>query len=185
LWFEEISTKLLAKYKPTVDCNFLFGNSSVCQAYKQESLEFLDSYKYAVRSNVQELKELLSVCTKTAFIDEENSIDHFLHVWNQDEQFPQMVKGNSFFQQRYSWNMSGTWLFRKLLSSRLKAFATSGIIGFWERFCLKYCIKQPEQLSVSHNPIINSKATNFKPQKLGSNLTSLFFIMFIISYIDY
>jgi hypothetical protein len=80
-----------------------------------------------------------------------------------------MVKGTSFFQQSYTWTMSDTWLFRKLLNSRLKAFTTSGIIGFWENFCLKYCKKPPE---LQNLPII-SKARTFKAQRLGSNLFSV------------
>jgi hypothetical protein len=177
-WFAEMWSNLFAKYKPKGSCNIIFGNSSTCQTCRKKSFEFIDTYTYAVRSDVQKLKEILSVCTNTAFIDTEISIDNVLHIWNKDEHLPLMVKGSPFFQQSHSWTMSNTWVFRKLLSSRLKAFTTSGIIGFWERFCLKHC-KKPPELSELENPATNFKTITFKSQKLGSNISSLFFILLI------
>jgi hypothetical protein len=141
---------------------------------------FVDSYSYVVRSDVKKLKELLSVCTNTALIDTETSIDSFLQIWNQDENLPSMVKGSPFFQQSHSWTIIDAWLFRKLLSFRLKTFTTSGIIGFWERFCLKHCKSQSE----FQNSAINSKTFIFKAQKLGSNITSLFLMLLIASAIS-
>jgi hypothetical protein len=186
-WFAEMWSNLFAKYKPKGSCNIIFGNSSTCQTCRKKSFEFIDTYKYAVRSDVQKLKEILSVCTNTAFIDTEISIDNVLHIWNQDEHLPLMVKGSPFFQQSYSWTMSNTWIYLyisvyiymyKLLISRLKAFTTSGIIGFWERFCLKHC-KKPPELSQLENPATNFKTITFKSQKLKSNISSLFFILLI------
>jgi hypothetical protein len=177
-WFAEKWMNLFAKYKPTGSCNIIFGNSSTCQTCRKKSFEFIDTYTYAVRSDVQKLKEILPVCTNTAFIDTEISIDNVLHIWNQDEHLPLMVKGSPFFQQSHSWTMSNTWLFRKLLSSRLKGFTTSGIIGFWERFCLKHC-KKPPELSELENSATNLKTITFKTQKLGSNISSLFLILLI------
>jgi hypothetical protein len=176
-------TNQLAKQKPNGDCNLFHVDSSNCQGYRRKSFEFVNSYTYAVRSDVDKLKEKLSVCTNTAFIDTETSIDNFLHIWNQDERLPSMVKGNSFYQQSYSWTMGYPWLLRKVMSSRMKAFTTSGIIGFWERFCLKYC-KMQSEISDVHNTIKNFNAVTFKPQKLASNMTSLFLIMLIISAVS-
>jgi hypothetical protein len=184
LWFGEIETKMFAKYKSWAECRILWGNSSSCQASRKKLFEFLDSYRYVVRSDADKLKEKLSVCTKTAFIDTETSIDNILHIWNQDEHLPSMVKGSSFFQRSYSWAMSDTWILRKLMSSRIKAFTTSGIIGFWEGFCLKHC-KIQSGTNEFHNPVMNSKAVTFKPQKLASNLTSLFLMMLIVSTISF
>jgi hypothetical protein len=178
MWFREMKTKLFVKYKPKGYCDLFSGNSSSCKAYRKKWFGFVSSYRYAVRSDVQKLKEILSDCTNTAFIDTETSIDELLHIWNQDEHVPSMVKGSPFFQRSYYWAMSDTWLLRKLMSSRLKAFTASGIIGFWERFCLKHCKKQ-SGFSGIQNQVKNSKATVFKAQKLGSNVTSLFLILLI------
>jgi hypothetical protein len=178
LWRDEVKNKLFAKYKPDDHCYPVSGNSSSCQASRKKLFEFIDSYTYALRSDVLKLKEKLSVCTNTAFIDTETSINCFLHIWNQDEHLPSMVKGTSFFLESYSWTMSHTWLLRKLLNSRLNAFTTSGIIGFWERFCLKHC-KKSQELSELQNPPTNSKAATFNAQKLESNISSLFFILLI------
>jgi hypothetical protein len=176
LWSDEVGNKLFAKHKPDDHCYPISGNSSSCQASRKKWFEFIDTYTYALHSDVQKLKDKLSVCTNTAFIDTETSIDSFLHIWNQDEHLPSMVKGTSFFPQSYSWTMSNTWLLR--MNSRLNAFATSGIIGFWETFCLKHC-KKPQGLSGLQNPPINSKAVTFNAQKLESNISSLFFILLI------
>jgi hypothetical protein len=170
LWFADIWIKLLAKYNSTEECDFVFGNSASCEASRTKTYEFLDSYRYAVRSNVQKLKEILSVCTNTAYVDMETSIDQVLHILNQDKSVPTMVKGTSFFHQSHYWTMSYTSLLRKLMNSRLKAFTTSGIIAFWERFCSKYCKKRPEH-SAFHNPVMNSQDRTFKSQELESNLT--------------
>jgi hypothetical protein len=107
----------------------------------------------------------------------------FLHIWSQDEHLPSMVKGSLFFQRSFNWAMSDTWILRKLMSSRMKAFTAFGIFGFWERFCLKHCRMQSET-SEFHIPVKNLKPGTFKPQKLGSNLTSLFLIKLIISTIS-
>jgi hypothetical protein len=172
-WFSEMWKKL---YKPK-DYSNSFSEKEF-QAERDKIFKFVDSYSYVVRSDVQKLKEVLSVCTNTAFIDTETAIDSFLHIWNQDEHLPSMVKGSPFFQQSHSWTMRDTWLFRKLLNFRLKAFTTSGIIGFWERFCLKHCKKQSE-LSELQYPDVNSKIITFNAQKLGSNISSLFFMLLI------
>jgi hypothetical protein len=180
-WFREIWRKLYVNgqnYSQMFHCNVFAENSSTCQAKRKEWFGFVNSYRYAVRSDVEKLKEMLSVCTNTAFIDTETSIDNFLHIWNQDEHLPSMVKGKPFFQQSYYWTMTDTWLLRKLMSFRVKAFTTSGIIGFWERFCLKHCKKPPEH-SELQNLLINSNTITFKPQKLGTNISSLFFILLI------
>jgi hypothetical protein len=182
-WFIETITNQPAEHKSTGACDQFHIDSSNCQGFRRKSFEFVNSYTYAVRSDVEKLKEKLSVCTNTAFIDTETSIDNFLHIWNQDEGLPSMVKGNSFYQQSYSWTMGYTWLLRKVMSSRMKAFTTSGIIGFWERFCLKYC-KMQSEISDVHNTIKNFNAVTFKPQKLASNMTSLFLIMLIISAVS-
>jgi hypothetical protein len=178
LWFVEMRNKQFAKYEQKGGCDVLSGNSSTCEADRKKTFKFLDSYRYAVRSDVQKLKEILSVCTHTALIDRENAIDGFLHIWNQDEHVPPMVKGTSFFQQSYTWTMSHTWVLRKLLSFRLTAFTATGIIGFWERFCLKHCKKPPEFSELQSPPII-FKTNTFKPQKLQSNMSTLFFILLI------
>jgi hypothetical protein len=179
LWFDEVSNKLFAKYKPSGYCDMYHGNSSSCLAFRKKSFEFLDSYTYVVRSNVEKLKKMLSVCTNTAYIDTETSINNFLHFRNEDEHLPPMVKGNSFFQQSHYWTISRSWVLKKLISYRLKAFADSGIIGFWEAFCLKYCKQQPGK-EKSHELIMVSKMKAFRPQELGSNLISLFFIILIL-----
>jgi hypothetical protein len=70
LWFSEMTTNLFAKYKPS-DCSMVHGKSSSCQASRETLFEFLDSYGYVVLSDVQKLKEKLSVCTNTAFFDTE------------------------------------------------------------------------------------------------------------------
>jgi hypothetical protein len=176
LWFAETWKILFTKYKPKGSCNYVSGDSSTCQVFRKKSFEFLDSYRYAIRSDVEKLKEILSVCTNTAFIDTETSIDSFLPIWNQDERVPSMVKGSSFFQRSHTWTMSNTWLLRKHMSSRMKTFTTAGIIGFWERYCVKHCKKQSEP-SELQNSVMNSTAMTFKPQKLGSNIISLFLIL--------
>jgi hypothetical protein len=79
--------------------------------------------------------------------------------------------------------MSDTWLLRKLMNSRLKAFTTSGIIAFWEKFCSKYC-KKPQERSALHTPVMNSNDGTFKSQELESNLASLFFLILIMSSIS-
>jgi hypothetical protein len=183
LLFDEMRIKVFAKFKPKGLCDMFSGNSSTCQADRNKFFGFIDSYRYVERSDVEKLKEILAVCTNTAFIDKENSIDDFLHIWSQDEHFPSMVKGSLFFQRSFNWAMSDTWILRKLMSSRMKAFTASGIFGFWERFCLKHCRMQSET-SEFHIPVKNLKAGTFKPQKLGSNLTSLFLIKLIISTIS-
>jgi hypothetical protein len=172
-----------AEHKSTGACDQFHIDSSSCQAFRRKTFEFVNSYTYAVRSDVDKLKKKLSVCTNTAFIDTETSIDNFLHIWNQDERFPSMVKGNPFYQQSYSWTMGYSWLLRKVMSSRMKAFTTSGIIGFWERFCLKYCKIQSET-SDFHNTTKNCNAVTVKPQKLALDMTSLFLIMLIISAVS-
>jgi hypothetical protein len=179
LWFRE----MFAKYKLSSDCGKFHGNSSKSQVFRSKLFGFLDSYMYAIRSDVQRLKKILSVCKNTAYIDTEISIDNILHIWNQDEHIPSMVKGSPFFQLNYYWTMRNMWLLRKLVSSRMEAFTTSGIIGFWERFCLKYCKMQSESRDFQ-NTVRNSKAVTFKPQKLASNITSLFLIMLIISAVS-
>jgi hypothetical protein len=181
-WFTEVKVKLLKRYKfPVGECSEYHGNSTDCQAYRKELFGFVDSYSYVLRSSFKELKEKLAVCTKTAYIDSESSIDHFLHLWNEDSRSPPMVKGNSFFQKNYDWTIKQSWLLRKLMSSRLKAFTASGIIQFWESFCLKHCKSQTGHAK-SHKSVMNSKTTKtFKSQDLGSNLTSLFFLMLILS----
>jgi hypothetical protein len=183
LWFTDMWTKLLAKYDSTEECDFVFGNSASCQPSREKTYEFLDSYRYAVRSNVQELKKILSVCTNTAYVDTETSIDQVLHILNQDKSVPTMVKGNSFFQKSHYWTMSYTWLLRKLMVSRLQVFTTSGIIAFWERFCSKYCKKRTGH-SALHLPVMTSQDRNFESQELESNLTSLFFLLLIMSAIS-
>jgi hypothetical protein len=174
-----METKLLEMYKPTDHCNMFVGNSATCQAFRNKLYEFLMSYRYAVRSNVQKLKEILSACTNTAYFDSETSIDHVLNILNQNKNVPSMVKGTSFFQQSHYWTISRTLVIRNFISSRLKAFTTSGIIAFWERFCSKYCKNQPEHGSF-HSPDKNSNEKSFKSQELESNLTSLFFLMLIM-----
>jgi hypothetical protein len=183
LWFVDMRTQLLTKYNPTEECDFVFNKSSTCQTFMKKLYEFLDSYRYAVRSNVQRLKKVLSVCTNTAYVDTETSIDHVLHILYQDKSVPTMVKGSLFFQQSHYWTMSDTWLLRKLMNSRLKAFTTSGIIAFWEKFCSKYC-RKPQERSALHTPVMNSNDGTFKSQELESNLASLFFLILIMSSIS-
>jgi hypothetical protein len=183
LWFVDMRKQLLTKYNPTEECDFVFNKSSTCQTFMKKSYEFLDSYRYAVRSNVQRIKKVLSVCTNTAYVDTETSIDHVRHILNEDKSVPTMVKGSSFFQQSHYWTISDTWLLRKLMNSRLKAFTTSGIIAFWEKFCSKYC-NQPHERSALHTPDMNSNDRTFKSQELESNLASLFFLILIMSTIS-
>jgi hypothetical protein len=111
LWFIGMIIKLYAHYKLDRSCSMVSGNSSTCQAFQNKSFEFLNSYRYVVRSDIRKLKEILSLCTNTAFIDTETSIDNFLYIWNQDEHLPSMVKGplSPFFQQSQSWTMSNTF----------------------------------------------------------------------------
>jgi hypothetical protein len=173
LWINDHMNNLRAKYTPMGNCDSFRDNSSTCQVVNRKLYEFLESYRYAVRSNVQKLKEMLSVCTNTVYVDTETSIDHVIQILNREKNVPSMVKGTSFFQQSHYWTISRTWLLRKLISSRLKAFTTSGIIAFWERFCSKYCKKQPEHRAF-HSPVINSNESTFNSQELESNLASLF-----------
>jgi hypothetical protein len=170
MWFTVIWTKLLAKFNSTEECDFVFGNSASCEASRKKTFQFLDSYRYAVRSNVQELKKILSVCTNTAYVDTETSIDQVLQIFKQDKSVPTMVKGSSFFQQSHYWTMSYAWLSRKLMVSRLQVFTTSRIIAFWERFCSKYCKQRPEHSAI-YTPVMNSQDRTFKSQELESNLT--------------
>jgi hypothetical protein len=180
LWLMDMETKLLAIYNNQAkDCDFVFRDSLTCQAFRKKLYEFLESYRYAVRSNVQKLKEILSVCTNTAYVDTETAIDQVLHILNQDESVPTMVKGTPFFQQSHYWTINRSWLLRKLLSSRLNAFTTSGIIAFWEKFCSKYC-KKPQERGAFHTPVMNSPDRTFKSQELESNLISLFFLILTI-----
>jgi hypothetical protein len=99
LWFVEMRNKQFAKYEQKSGCDVLSGNSSTCEADRKKTFKFLDSYRYAVRSDVQKLKEILSVCTNTALIDRKKSTDGFLHIWNQDQHVPPTVKGTSFFNR--------------------------------------------------------------------------------------
>jgi hypothetical protein len=183
LWFTDMWKKLLSKDNLTEECDFVFGNSASCEASRKKTYKFLDSYRYAVRSNVQELKKILSVCTNTAYVDTETSIDQVLHILNQDKSVPTMVKGTPFFQKSHYWTMSYTSLLRKLMNSRLKAFTTSGIIAFWERFCSKYC-KKPAGHSALHPPVMSFQDRSFKSQELESDLTSLVFLILIMSAIS-
>jgi hypothetical protein len=182
-WFVDMRTQLLAKYNPTEECDFVFNKSSTCQTFMKKLYEFLDSYRYAVRSNVENLKKVLSVCTNTAYVDTETSIDHVLHILCQDKSVPTMVKGSLFFQQSHYWTMSDTWLLRKLMNSRMKALTTSGIIAFWEKFCYKYCKKRTGHSAI-HPPVMSSEDRSFQSQELESNLTSLFFLILIMSAIS-
>jgi hypothetical protein len=184
LWFTDMQTQLLSIYNnQTKDCDFVFSDSLTCPAFRKKLYKFINSYRYAVRTNFQKLKEILSVCTNTAYVDTETSIDQVLQIFKQDKSVPTMVKGNSFFQQSHYWTMSYTWLLRKLMVSRLQLFTTSGIIAFWERFCSKYCKQRPEHSAI-HTPVMNSQDRTFKSQELESNLTSLFFLILIMSTIS-
>jgi hypothetical protein len=109
LWLGEIETKIFSRYTSRGECNIFHAKSTSCQASRRKSLEFINSYSYAFRSDVQKLKEKLSICRNTAYIDTETSIDNFLHIWNQDEHFPSMMKGNPFFQLSYDSTISDTW----------------------------------------------------------------------------
>jgi hypothetical protein len=182
LWYLEYKSMVFNTSDKKTSCSVRFksGNPIWCEAYYKELLQFLDSYRLVRRGEVSEIQKILSVCTKTAYFDTVDSIDRFkLLMEAQGESLPQLAKGNPFYEQRFFWAVKYTWVFRRILEFRLKAFTVSGIIQFWESFCKKYCKQQTGKINTNQVPTI-SNPKSFKPQGLQSNLMSLFYAIFIL-----